>query len=359
MNTNRNADTAETAFLTPSLEAITEFSVETNGFKPEFGQAGGGAITFASKSGTNVLQGSVYGFFRHDALDKKGFFEATKGIYKQHDYGGSLGGPVRLPNIYNGTNRTFFFASYEGFHNEQGSNASFHSVPTPEMWNGDFSNWVERQRPAAHHLRSGDDASESERSGFVRDPFPNNRIPAERFSTVAKQYIALARSALVPNRPGLVPGTFGYVNNNYVSEGSSTIETTNKFSLKIDHTLSNTQSRRVRVQPDEQPSQGRARTGPLACPSPSAISRRTTFDGDLHRASWDWVGAAMVNHLSVGANTFNKNAFSPNVDQDWTDKVCIPNARRLQPEHGGHHILPSSRPGARPRTTARSSRGSR
>ncbi len=97
VNTNRNADTAETAFLTPSLEAITEFSVETNGFKPEFGQAGGGAITFASKSGTNVLQGSAYGFFRHDALDKKGFFEASKGIYKQSDYGGSFGGPVRLP----------------------------------------------------------------------------------------------------------------------------------------------------------------------------------------------------------------------------------------------------------------------
>jgi hypothetical protein len=58
VNTNRNADTTETAFLTPSVEAITEFSVETNGFKPEFGQAGGGAITFASKSGTNQFKGS-------------------------------------------------------------------------------------------------------------------------------------------------------------------------------------------------------------------------------------------------------------------------------------------------------------
>ena len=97
VNTNRQADITETAFLTPSLEAITEFTVETNGFKPEFGQAGGGGITFASKSGTNVLQGSAYGFFRHDALDQKGFFEQTKGIYKQRDSGGSLGGPVRIP----------------------------------------------------------------------------------------------------------------------------------------------------------------------------------------------------------------------------------------------------------------------
>ena len=79
VNTNRNAEVVETAFLTPSVEAITEFSVETNGFKPEFGQAGGGAITFASKSGTNQFHGSVYDFLRNDALDEKGFFEEKKG----------------------------------------------------------------------------------------------------------------------------------------------------------------------------------------------------------------------------------------------------------------------------------------
>src|SRR6185436_1168948 len=142
VNTNRNADTGETAFLTPSLEAITEFAVETNGFKPEFGQAGGGSITFASKSGTNKLQASAYEFHRNDAVDSRSFFEAKKGVYKQNDYGGSLGGPVRLGSLYNGSNHTFFFVSYEGFVNRAGSHAAFRSVPTPEMLNGDFSNWV-------------------------------------------------------------------------------------------------------------------------------------------------------------------------------------------------------------------------
>jgi len=80
VNTNRNANTVETNFLTPSVEAITEFSVETNGFKPEFGQAGGGVVTFASKSGTNKLEGSVYNFLRDDALDEKRYFATTKGI---------------------------------------------------------------------------------------------------------------------------------------------------------------------------------------------------------------------------------------------------------------------------------------
>src|SRR5881409_4014072 len=114
VNTNRNANTVETAFLTPSVEAITEFSVETNGVKPEFGQAGGGGVTFASKSGTNKFQGSLYNFLRNDALDRKGYFEATKGVYRQNNFGGSWGGPVQLPH-YDGENRTFFFVAYEGF----------------------------------------------------------------------------------------------------------------------------------------------------------------------------------------------------------------------------------------------------
>jgi hypothetical protein len=325
VNTNRQADITETAFLTPSLEAITEFSVETNGFKPEFGQAGGGGITFASKSGTNVLRGSGYGFFRDDALDRKGFFEQTKGIYEQRDVGGSLGGPVRIPGMYNGTNRTFFFTSYEGFHNEQGSNAAFRSVPTPEMWDGDFSNWVDSQGRRITIYDPATTRPNPSGAGFVRDPFPNNRIPAERFSRVARNYIALAKSALAPNRPGLVPGTFGYVNNNYVSEGRSTIENTHKFSVKIDHTLSNRHRVAYLFNRTDNGTRPGA-NGANGLPPPFNDTQQTTFDGDLHRVSWDWVGARMVNHLTAGANTFYKNAFSPNVDQDWQDKVCIPNS---------------------------------
>ena len=78
VNTNRNADVVETAFLTPSVEAITEFSVETNGFKPEFGQAGGGAITFASKSGTNTFQGSRLQLPPQRRAGREGVFRADE-----------------------------------------------------------------------------------------------------------------------------------------------------------------------------------------------------------------------------------------------------------------------------------------
>ena len=323
VNTNRQADTNETAFLTPSLEAITEFQVETNGFKPEFGQAGGGSITFASKSGTNNFSGSAYGFFRHDSLDAKGFFEQTKGIYKQSDAGGSFGGPITIPNVYSGRNRTFFFASYEGFYNNAGSNAAFRSVPTPEMWDGDFSNWV---NASGQRITIYDPATTrvGPNGALIRDPFPNNRIPADRFSQTAKNYIAMARPVLVPNR-GAAPGTFNYVNNNYVSEGRSTIEKTNKFSFKIDHTLSNT-NRVAYVFNRTNKTLEPGANGATGLPAPFSDFQTDNFDGDVHRGSWDWVGSRLVNHLTIGANTFYKNAFSPNVDQGWASQVCIKNA---------------------------------
>jgi hypothetical protein len=325
VNTNRNAEVVESAFLTPSVEAITEFAVETNGFKPEFGQAGGGAITFASKSGTNQFRGSVYDFLRNDALDEKGYFERTKGIYRQNNFGASLGGPVRLGGLYNGTNRTFFFAAYEGFMNRSASNALTLSVPTPEMYDGDFSNWVDANGRRIVIYDPATTRPNPNGTGFIRDPFPNNRIPLDRFSRVAQQYLALAKGVVVPNRPEAVPGTLGYVSNNYLSPGGTTSEKTNKFSLKVDHTLSdrhrlsylfNRATNRV------EPGDG----GPAGLPAPFNTFQATSFDGDLHRASWDWIGQRMVNHFSFGMNTFNKDAFSINVGQDWANKVCIPNA---------------------------------
>jgi hypothetical protein len=324
VNTNRNANTVETAFLTPSVEAITEFAVETNGFKPEFGQAGGGSITFASKSGTNKFEGSVYNFFRDDSLDEKPYFAATKNIYKQNNFGGALGGPVVVPG-YNGRNRTFFFASYEGFNNKQSANGTFFSVPTPEMMNGDFSNLVDRNGNRIVIYDPATTRPSPTGSGFVRDPFPGNIIPANRLSTVAKAYIAAARGVLVPNQ-NAAPGTFGYINNNFKSDGGVTKETTHKLSLKVDHQLSNNQ--RISYLFNRSNNDvGPGSSGPVGLPAPFNNSSIDTFDADLHRASWDITGSNMVNHLSIGANTFNKDSKSINVGGDWKSQgICVPNA---------------------------------
>ena len=144
MGTNRSSDSAEAALNTPSVESLTEFTVDTNGFKAEYGQAGGGVMTFASKSGTNEFHGSAYDFLRNDAMDARGFFARTRSVYRQNDFGVTAGGPVVIPKLYDGRNKTFFFASFEGFRNRVGANDTILTVPTPEMYNGDFSNWVDQ-----------------------------------------------------------------------------------------------------------------------------------------------------------------------------------------------------------------------
>ena len=163
---------------------------------------------------------------------------------------------MTIPNVYSGRNRTFFFVSYEGFYNKQGSNAAFRSVPTPEMWDGDFSNWV---NASGQRITIYDPATTrvGPNGALIRDPFPNNRIPADRFSQTAKQYIALARSVLVPNQ-GAAPGTFGYVNNNFVVRGQEHDRDDEQVQLEDRSHAQQHQPRGVRVQPDEQRHQGRA-----------------------------------------------------------------------------------------------------
>ena len=142
-NTTRALSNSWVSVNTPSLDAITEFAVETNGFKAEYGQAGGGLINFVSKSGSNDLHGTLYEYVRNDAFDARSFFQPRKQVYKQHDFGGTVGGPVYIPKIYDGRNKSFFFFSYEAFRNRNGAQSLFRTVPTAEMYDGNFSNWVD------------------------------------------------------------------------------------------------------------------------------------------------------------------------------------------------------------------------
>jgi hypothetical protein len=146
-NTTRALSKSWVSSNSPSVEAITEFTVDTNGFKAEYGHAGGGVMTFVTKSGTNQFHGSAYEFLRNNDFDANNFFNNSKGIpvpiYKQNDFGVTVGGPVWIPKIYNGRDKTFFFFSYEGFRNRNGATGFTTTVPTPEMYQGDFSNWVD------------------------------------------------------------------------------------------------------------------------------------------------------------------------------------------------------------------------
>jgi hypothetical protein len=316
--TNRTANQDEIAYTAPSVEAITEVTVDTNGFKAEYGQAGGGVLTFSSKSGTNQFHGSAYEFLRNEKLDARGFFAGERAVLKQHDYGASGGGPILK-------NRTFFFVAYEGFRNREGSNDIVQSIATPEMFNGDFSNWV---NSSGNVLQIYDPATTQTATGggFQRDAFANNQIPQSRFSPLAAGVLPFA-GGLTPNRGG-TPGTIDYVRNNWITTTGTIVRPQDKFSAKVDHLFNNDHRiayffniTKFRLKPGP--------GGPPGLPTPLWTGQEQKFDTEAHRMTYDWVvKPTIVNHVAFGWNKFYKVSQSSAYDAngDWGSQVgCFPN----------------------------------
>jgi hypothetical protein len=162
-----------------------------------------GAVTFETRSGTNAIHGNLFENLRNSILDANGFFNnatgKARGVLKQHDFGATAGGPVYLPKIYDGRNRTFFFASYQGFRNRAGiANPSYMTIPTPANWQGDFSTWTRNGK----FVQIYDPASTRPNpsgAGYIRDPFPGNKIASSRFDPVAMNFLKYMPKGFVPN----------------------------------------------------------------------------------------------------------------------------------------------------------------
>jgi hypothetical protein len=311
---------------TPSVDAITEFAVETNGFKAEFGRGQGGILTFSSKSGTNELHGTAYEFLRNDALDTRRFFEDQKGKYKQHDFGWSVGGPMWLPRIYDGRNRTFFFASGEWFRNRAGATSGRFSVPTPEMYDGDFRNWVDGSgRPLPIYDPATTQPNPSG-PGFVRQPFPGNQVPQARFSEISRNYVNLIRDVLRPNN-NAAPGTSDYVRNNYINNVGTALDPWTKLSVKGDHHFGQNDRLSLlynyglhEVKPGAE--------GFPGLPAPLVDRRIDNQNSNVFRATYDKViTPTVVNHIFGGFNMMLDSHFAQTLDGGWEQKgICLKGA---------------------------------
>ncbi|MFN3326413.1 MAG: TonB-dependent receptor [Bryobacteraceae bacterium] len=323
--TNRSNDAVEAALYSPSVEALTEFTIDTNGFKAEYGQAGGGVMTFVSKSGSNEFHGNVYNFLRNDALDARGFFSLQRGVYKQNDFGVTAGGPIFIPKLYDGRNKTFFFFSYEGFRNRVGANDTIRTVPTPEMYNGDFRNWVDQSNRLLTIYDPATTRPNPSGSGMIRDPFPNNMIPQNRFSTFSRAIMPYGQ-AVTPNMPGIVPGTTAYVRNNFITTQGTILEPTDKMSIKGDQNIGSRQRLGFLFSMTNY-HRAPGANGPPGLPPPLWDGLEAEFDTKVFRMNHDYTFSPNVlNHFSIGGNTFNKNSFSPNVRESWPDSLCFKNS---------------------------------
>jgi len=201
------------AMISPPLESVQEFKLLTSGFAAEYGRYAGGMISVATKSGTNRLRGVLYEFLRNDALDATGYFDGTKSKLRRNQFGTTVSGPVFIPKLYDGRNKTFFMVTWDAIRAVDGKTQRG-IVPWPEMLRGDFSRAVDAfGRPQAVT------------DTLARAPFPNNQIPLDRLDPVS---LKMAAYYPAPNLTGSA--------NNFISQGNGTTRN-NNLGIKIDHSL--------------------------------------------------------------------------------------------------------------------------
>ncbi|MPY88795.1 MAG: hypothetical protein GEU99_12805 [Luteitalea sp.] len=166
----------QTNYVSPA-ETIDTVNISTSNFGAEQGQAGGAAITVITKSGTNQFAGSAFEFFNNEDLNATPFFDPEKLPRERHIAGGTLGGPLVRDKL-------FFFGSYEGYF-EDSTASAFLNVPTPALRMGDFSH----AQNADGSLQTIYDPTTGNPDGTGREPFPNNVIPEDRISPIARELV--------------------------------------------------------------------------------------------------------------------------------------------------------------------------
>ena len=170
--------------LRPPVEAVREFKIQTNLYSADIGRNSGAVVDVITKSGTNQFHGSLFEFLRNSAMDARNFFNPVGTpfpTFRLNQFGGSFGGPVILPKIYNGKDKLFFFADYEGYRRNSQA-LLLGNIPTVQMRSGNFSQTAALYDPATTRLNPNG-------SGYIRNPFPNNQIPANRFDPISVKMI--------------------------------------------------------------------------------------------------------------------------------------------------------------------------
>jgi len=221
---SRGTTESGNAYTVP-LEAVGEFKVETSTYSAEFGRAAGGIVNVATKSGTNQIHGVAYEFLRNDHLNANSWQNnrnrVPKGLFQRNEFGAGAGGKIIK-------DRTFWFAIYEG--TRQGSpDQALLTVPTALQRQGDFSQTFDRTG-RLNTIYDYTTTRTNPTGGFIRDPFPGNRIPSTRVHPISARVVPFWGES---NRPGEGASLV----NNYFRVGKSITNSDNWFG-RIDHILS-------------------------------------------------------------------------------------------------------------------------
>ena len=287
-----------------SVDAVDQFQVETSGTAVTFN--GQGATNFVVKSGTNTLHGSASEYLRNKALDAKAFFAPVKADDNQHEYGGTLGGPIRK-------NRMFFFAAYGGYRDRRQTPAALTSIPTVAERSGDFSALpVTIYDPRTTRPNPGG-------TGFIRDPFPNNIIPKDRISPISQSL-----QSFLPDP------TNGGLQNNYLGGSLPIGFNNNNITSKVDLKLNDRQQmavlfaygRHTQTTPYRG---GNSATNPqVALPLPYTETRLVEEIPSSAQVKHTTVlGSNHVNQASVGFSRLSVPIFNASIDGQYPLKAGL------------------------------------
>ena len=322
----------------PSVEALQEFKVTTSTVSAEFGRTTGGVESFTTKSGTNKYHGTAYDIFRNEDLNAKEWFQdlnhQPKSIDKKNDYGGSFGGPVWIPKVYNGRDKTFFFFSWEQYRQKQGS-TNLSTVPTDAERQGDFSAFLGpalkdgQGNPILNPCDNNNpilqgqifDPATTQTIGGVqcRTPFAGNKITIP-LSTVAQNIIKLIPE---PNVTPSAANENGLINNFNFTSVNPILDTT--WTVRVDHSFSDRDKLFFSFSKRDQDSIN----GTPNLPPPldgGAFSH--PFITDYYRVGYDhFFSPTLLNHLNAGLNRiYNNNIASSANGTDWPAKLGISGA---------------------------------
>ncbi len=203
----------------PIVDAIQEFKVVSHTDSAQFGSVLGGVVNVVTKSGTNEYHGTGWEYVRNTAFDARNTFLQKVTPFRQNQFGASFGGPVWIPKLYNGRNKTFFYFAYQGFRYTQ-NNDSLLKVPTAAQLAGDESSF-----PTQIYNPFSTRPDPANPGKFIRDPFPGNQIPS---NLIDPRMVAFIQAVLPPAGPILD------------SSGDNAIDTTpnhqtqNEYNVRID-----------------------------------------------------------------------------------------------------------------------------
>lgn len=275
----------------PSVDALAEFSIQTNNFSAEYGQAAGAVVNATIRSGTNQLRGVAFEFLRHDRFDARNpFARGEDKRLNRHQYGGTLGGPIRR-------DRTFFFASWETTDELRGVDYR-NTIPTAAQRAGDFTGFRNNQGRAVIIYDPATTRPNPNGTGVVRDPFPNNQIPSDRIHPLSAKLLALLPE---PNLPDL---TGNYVVTRDANRMRHQIDT------RVDHSFSTSSKLYVRYSMTNRDDQI---PGPYDAPLIGTTgfqqAIKDQFSSNLAIGQTQVLGRTRVNEVRIGYNRIRDDLF--------------------------------------------------